>query len=170
MTGFKTERKSDIFLKLGEDAVIDFRLSLDTVEETLVVVANTNPIINPSRTGAVSNVSQESLESLPSISRDFIDFARTSPYFSKTESGESPSSITVAGRNNRYNNILIDGSVNNDLFGLAATGTPGGQAEASFISLDAVQEVQLLVSPFDVRQGGFSGGGVNAVTRSGANN
>ena len=75
----------------------------------------------------------------------------------------------MAGRNTRYNNIQIDGAVNNDLFGLADSGTPGGQADAQPISIDAIQELQLLVAPYDVRQGGFSGGGVNAVTRSGTN-
>ena len=77
--------------------------------------------------------------------------------------------MQVAGRNNRYNNIQIDGAVNNDLFGLAATGTPGGQSNAQPISLDAIEQIQLVVSPYDVRQGGFTGGGVNAVTRSGSN-
>src|SRR5579864_1416137 len=65
--------------------------------------------------------------------------------------------------------MQIDGAVNNDLFGLADTGTPGGQTGTQPISLDAIQEVQVLVSPYDVRQGGFSGGAVNVVTKSGAN-
>ena len=77
--------------------------------------------------------------------------------------------VSVAGRNNRYNNMQIDGAVNNDVFGLAATGTPGGQTSTQPISLDAIQEIQLLVSPYDVRQGGFSGGGINAITKSGTN-
>ena len=77
--------------------------------------------------------------------------------------------MNVAGRNNRYNSIQIDGAVNNDLFGLAATGTPGGQASTQPISLDAIQQIQMVVSPYDIRQGGFTGGGVNAVTRSGSN-
>src|SRR5262249_4458648 len=76
----------------------------------------------------------------------------------------------VAGRNNRYNNIQIDGAVNNDVFGLAASGTPGGQTGTQPISYDAIQELQLVVSPYDVRQGGFSGGSINMITRSGANN
>ena len=75
----------------------------------------------------------------------------------------------MAGRNNRYNNVQIDGAVNNDVFGLAPSGTPGGTTEAQPISLDAIQELQLVVSPYDVRQGGFSGGGINAITRSGTN-
>jgi hypothetical protein len=81
----------------------------------------------------------------------------------------SATRMTVAGKNNRYNSIQIDGAVNNDLFGLADTGTPGGQADALAISLDAIQEIQVAVSPYDVRQGGFTDGGVNAITRSGTN-
>ena len=77
--------------------------------------------------------------------------------------------VSVAGRSNRYNNMQIDGAVNNDVFGLAATGTPGGQTCTQPVSLDAIQEVQLVVSPYDVRQGGFSGGGINAITKSGTN-
>ena len=75
----------------------------------------------------------------------------------------------MAGRNNRYNNVQIDGAVNNDVFGLAPSGTPGGMTESQPISLDAIQELQLVVSPYDVRQGGFSGGGINAITQSGSN-
>ena len=75
----------------------------------------------------------------------------------------------MAGKNNLYTTILIDGAVNNDLFGLADTGTPGGQADTQPINLDSIQELQLVVSPYDVRQGGFTGGGINAITRSGAN-
>ncbi len=80
-----------------------------------------------------------------------------------------PLALSVAGRNNRYNNVQIDGAVNNDVFGLAPSGTPGGVTEAQPISLDAIQELQLVVSPYDVRQGGFSGGGINAITKSGSN-
>src|SRR5262249_8571640 len=67
------------------------------------------------------------------------------------------------------NNIQIDGSVNNDLFGLAASGTPGGQANSKPVSVEAIKEFQVLVAPYDVRQGGFTGGLVNAVTQSGTN-
>ena len=74
----------------------------------------------------------------------------------------------MAGRSQRYNSLQIDGAVNNDLFGLAAgAGVPGGNAATQPISLDAIQEIQLVVSPYDVRQSGFSGGGINAITKSG---
>ena len=92
------------------------------------------------------------------------------PFFVKTSrNADSESFLSVAGRSGRYNNIQIDGAVNNDLFGLARQGTPGGQANTQPISLDAVSELQLVVAPYDVRQSGFSGGGINVITRSGSN-
>src|SRR6185436_13582017 len=121
-------------------------------------------------TGPVSNVSQEAIQNLPTIGRGLDDFTRFNPYFASSAIGGTLSnSVSVAGRNNRYNNIQIDGAINNDLFGLAASGAPGGQADTQPIALDAIGEIQLLVAPYDVRQGGFSGGGVNAVTKSGTN-
>ena len=98
-----------------------------------------------------------------------IDIVRINPYFNAITTNNTVTAVSVAGRNARYNNIQIDGAVNNDLFGLAETGTPGGQTDSQPISLDAIQELQLVVSPYDVRQSGFSGGGINAVTKSGAN-
>ncbi len=106
------------------------------------------------------------METLPSVSRSINDFARTSPYF-QTDAGRG--GLVVAGKNYRYNAIQIDGAVTNDLFGLSSTGAPGGPAGTSPMSLDAVDEIQLVVAPFDVRLGGFTGGGINAVTRSGTN-
>ena len=92
------------------------------------------------------------------------------PFFVKTSrNAEAESFLSVAGRSGRYNNIQIDGAVNNDVFGLARQGTPGGQANTQPISLDAVSELQLVVAPYDVRQSGFSGGGINVITRSGSN-
>ena len=169
MDGFRTQEDNNAFVKLGETLDLDFTLSLDTVSETVTVVGTSSALINSSKTGATSQVSTEALETLPTIGRGFEDFARTNPFFSVSAENEDPNAISVAGRSSRYNNIQIDGAVNNDLFGLADQGTPGGQADTTPISLDAVQELQLVLAPFDVRQGGFSGGGVNAITRSGTN-
>src|SRR6185436_3790545 len=134
-----------------------------------VTVVGASPVIDTSRAGTASNVRQEIIENLPTISRSITDVARTSPYFNESNSNGGDSFISVAGRNNRYNNISIDGAVNNDLFGLAASGTPGGPAGVQPISYDAIGEMQLVVAPYDVRQGGFSGGSINAVTKSGTN-
>ena len=125
-------------------------------------------IINPNRTGSTSAVSEEQIEQLPTVNRQIQDFARTNPYFNTSLTGDG-TFMFVAGRNNRYNNIQIDGAVNNDLFGLAASGTPGGQAGTQPISLDAIEQLQMLVSPYDVRQSGFTGAAVNSVTKSGTN-
>ena len=168
MGGFKPETQPAIDVRLGEQKAVDFRLQLETVAETVEVIGQTS-IIDSSRAGTADNVSTQAIENLPTISRNLVDIARTSPYFNPTGLNEDPLAVSVAGRNNRYNNVQIDGAVNNDVFGLAASGTPGGQTEAQPISLDAIQELQLIVSPYDVRQGGFSGGGINAITRSGSN-
>jgi hypothetical protein len=168
MSGFRVEKQRDLVVKLGEQTTLDFKLQVATVSET-VEVRGESLIIDPSRAGTADSVSRATIENLPTISRSLTDMARISPYFNPIGLNEDPLAVSVAGRNNRYNNVQIDGAVNNDLFGLAASGTPGGQTEVQPISLDAIQELQLVVSPYDVRQGGFSGGGVNAITRTGTN-
>ena len=168
MSGFRPEKLSAIEVKLGEQATVGFKLQVAAVTETVEVTGESSPI-DPSRAGTADSVSRVAIESLPTISRSLTDLARTSAYFNPIGLNEDPLSVSVAGRNNRYNNVQIDGAVNNDVFGLAASGTPGGQTETQPISLDAIQELQLVVSPYDVRQGGFSGGGINAITKSGTN-
>jgi hypothetical protein len=169
MSGFKDAEQKDITVSLGEARTVDFTVGLASVTETVNVVAEAQ-VIDTQRAGTASNIASQAIETLPTISRSINDFARTSPYFNVTSSSANyDDAVQVAGRNNRYNNMQIDGAVNNDVFGLATSGTPGGQTSTQPISLDAVQEIQLLVSPYDVRQGGFSGGGINAVTKSGSN-
>ena len=109
---------------------------------------------------------------LPTITRSIADIVRVNPLFNSQGSGagDGASVVSVAGSSFRYNALQIDGAANNDLFGLAGSaGAPGGAAETQPISLDAIQEIQLVVSPYDVRQGGFAGGGINAITKSGSN-
>jgi Carboxypeptidase regulatory-like domain/TonB dependent receptor-like, beta-barrel len=167
MTGFEPQDRKSQTVKLGEDTAVNFALVLQTRTETVTVTA---PLIDTTQAGAVANISQAQADSIPTIARSLIDVVQANPYFSGyITNGNAQTSFSVAGRNNRYNNIMIDGAVNNDIFGLSATGTPEGQSNAQPISIDAIQEYQLLVSPYDVRQGGFSGGGVNIVTRSGTN-
>ncbi len=169
MDGFHAQDATGKVVSLGEELNLTFSLQLESVAETVIVVGESTPLINSGRTGAASNVTTEALESLPTIDRGFNDFARTNPFFTVSSENEDPDALSVAGRSSRYNSISIDGSVNNDLFGLADTGTPGGQSGTTPISLDAIQELELVIADFDVRNGGFSGGGINAVTRSGSN-
>jgi hypothetical protein len=169
MDGFRDQSTSDVFVKLGGTVDLTFQLQLESVDETVYVVGESTPLINPTKTGSSSNIYTEALESLPTVRRSLDEFARTNPLFTVTSVNQDPDVISAGGRNSQYNNIAIDGSVNNDLFGLSDGGTPGGQSGTTPISLDAIQEVQLVLADFDVRQGGFTGGGINAITRSGSN-
>jgi len=168
LEGFETQTEKNVSVALGQDTWVELQMRLKEFKEAVTVVSSSE-FINPNKTGNSSQVSERQITELPTIGRGLEDFARTNPFVTLTAENEDPNSITVAGRNNRYNNIQIDGSVNNDLFGLAAQGTPGGQADTTPISLDAIQELQVVVSAYDVRQGGFSGGSINAITRNGTN-
>ncbi|MHB0970247.1 MAG: TonB-dependent receptor [Thermoanaerobaculia bacterium] len=170
LEGFQQATVNRIEVGIGTPTDVPVVMGLAGLTEAITVTAVADEIINPNRTGSSSSVAEEQIEILPTVNRSLQDFARTNPYFSVDPMDFSATRITVAGRNNRYNSIQIDGAVNNDLFGLADTGTPGGQTDTQPISLDAIQQLQLVVSPYDVRQGGFTGGGMNAVTRSGSNN
>ena len=168
MSGFNKDSLENIMVTLGDERLSNFALKLATVTEQITVTGEAPPI-DISRPGAAANISQAQKEALPTISRSMIDIVRINPYFNAITTNNTVTAVSVAGRNARYNNIQIDGAVNNDLFGLAETGTPGGNTDAQPISLDAIQELQLVVSSYDVRHSGFSGGGINAVTKSGSN-
>jgi len=170
MSGFKPQEQSAIEVALGESRAVEFVLALQSVTESVTVVAEAQ-VIDMQRAGTATNVAAQTIDSLPSISRSIQDYARTSPFVNVSQAASgNDTEINVGGRPNRYNNMQIDGAVNNDVFGLSSTGTPGGQTGTQPVSLDAIQEIQVLVSPYDVKQGGFSGGGVNAITKSGTNN
>jgi hypothetical protein len=168
MSGFRKSEQTGIVVNLGEERGMTFKLALESVTETVTVTA-TSPAIDTMRAGTAANISNAVKETLPTISRSLIDIVRSNPYFNAISTNNTVTAVSVAGRNARYNSIQIDGAVNNDLFGLAETGTPGGQTDTQPVSLDAIAQIQLVVSPYDVRQGGFSGGGINAVTKSGSN-
>jgi Carboxypeptidase regulatory-like domain len=172
MNGFKDQKQEKVQVQLGAEQSADFKLQLSSVSETVEVVANA-PTIDLARAGTADNIPNAVKEALPTISRSLTDIIRISPMFNSFGGGsgaDAGSVVSVAGSSYRYNSLQIDGAANNDLFGLASSaGAPGGTAETQPISLDAIQEIQLVVSPYDVRQGGFSGGGINAITKSGTN-
>lgn len=164
--GYQDFVEENLYLQLGDSKKINVVLSEDAnVLDEVVLTAVSDGIFGAGRTGAETNVSRRQVQGLPSISRNIADFARLTPQ--AKISGDAV--ISVAGQNNRYNAIYIDGAVNNDVFGLAASGTNGGQTGVSPISLDAIESFRINVAPFDVRQSGFAGASINAITKSGTN-
>ncbi|HMY83139.1 MAG: TonB-dependent receptor [Saprospiraceae bacterium] len=157
--GSETYRSSGIYLTLGDVLVNNVVLQESaTVLEGVLITDNRNPVINGDRTGASTNIDRRMMERLPSISRSLTDFTRVTPQ----ANGNS-----FAGRDGRMNNLQIDGANLNNAFGLSSDPLPGGGNQP--ISLDAIEEVQVNIAPYDVRQTGFTGAGINAVTKSGSN-
>ena len=156
--GYESYKQTNLFLALGENTRVDPLLTpKGNLQE--VVVTGTSSIRR--KTGASTSISKQQIEALPTLSRSLSDLTRITP--------QATGNNSFGGINNRYNNITIDGAVNNDVFGLASNGTPGGQANTTPISLDAIQEVQVVLAPYDITYGNFTGAGINAVTRSGTN-
>ncbi|MBN2639085.1 MAG: TonB-dependent receptor [Bacteroidales bacterium] len=162
--GFTTVKYNDVQLPLGETSVYNAVLKEATSQLNEVVVS-ANVGVKNSAGGAATNFKASQIADAPTVDRNIYDVAKLSPMVQITKLG----GISIAGSNNRYNSFQIDGMVSNDVFGLAGSGTNGGQTGANPISLDAIQQIQVLISPFDVRQGGFTGGGINAITKSGTN-
>ena len=164
--GFEPKTMNAFNLTLSQRLTLDVSLKRTAVEVAgVTVTANSDPRLSAARTGASTFLSDTVIHRLPTLNRSFTDFVTTSPQVASGPNGRS-----MGGQNDRFNNIQIDGSVNNDLFALgSSTGIPGGAVNERPISLEAVQEFQIQIAPFDVRQGGFVGGLVNAVTKSGTN-
>ncbi len=159
--GYKTVEVDGIYLKLGEKLKLDFTLQEDaeTLEEVVISATTKNSLINSGRTGSSTNISREKIEALPTISRSINDFTRLTP---------SSDGTSFGGGNHKMNNLTLDGSIFNNPFGLDG-GTPGSQTNAQPISLDAIEQIQVELAPFDVTSSGFTGASINAVTKSGTN-
>jgi outer membrane receptor protein involved in Fe transport len=164
--GKRQEKFENIFLQLGESERISLTLTDESnALDAVVINAVRDGIFDSGKTGTETNISQREINTMPSVTRGIGDFLRKTPQAQVSEGG----AISIAGQNNRYNSIFIDGAVNNDVFGLAGSGTNGGQIGVNPISIDAIESFQVNVAPFDVRQSGFTGGAINAITRSGTN-
>lgn len=155
--GYTTVKYTGLVLQLGENYVLNVEMkeSSELLDE-VVVTANASKF-SGLKTGASTNISNKQLTILPTINRSLSDFTRLSPYAGANNS--------LAGRDGRTNTFTIDGANLNNNFGLS-NNLPGG---GNPISLDAIDEVQVVIAPFDVRQTNFVGGGVNAITKSGNN-
>lgn len=163
--GYETKVFDDLRLSLGETEQLNVWLKDDAQTlEQFVVTAERGSRFNSQKTGAGSNFTRKAIDRTPSISRSVFDIAKLNPQANAAGTGTS-----FAGSSNRYNSFQIDGTVNNDVFGLSSSGVNGGQAGATPVSLEAIEALQVVVAPYDVRQSGFTGGGINAITKSGTN-
>lgn len=170
--GYSARTFEDIHLKLGVIQKLDATLASGSQQlKEISVTGQRGGIINPNNSGTAVNISRNQIENLPTVTRSVQDFARLSAQASTYSSGSdgSPLGISFGGQNNRYNQFAIDGAMANDVFGLAASGTNGGQAGANPISIEAIDQIQVVLNPYDVKQSGFAGGGINAITKSGTN-
>lgn len=154
--GFQDRTFEGITLGLGQSYNLKATLSEGMELDEVVVTSQRGEIIDPDRTGASVNLSRDRIDALPTISRSIEDFTRLTPQ----SNGNS-----FAGTSSRFNNYTIDGNIYNNNFGLGSAQFAGG----SPISLDAIEEVQVNLAPYDVRLSGFTGASVNAVTKSGTN-
>ena len=159
--GYQSSTQHDITLTLGTAYKADFRLqsSAGNLSEITVSATRSDRVFSRSRTGAAEVITRSQIERLPTVNRSLQDYTRLTP---------SANGNSFAGRSSSYNNLTVNGASFNNTFGLS--GTLGGQANSQPISLDALEQVQVNIAPYDVTLGAFTGAGINSVTRSGTNN
>lgn len=156
--GFGTETINNIELSLGEERNLNFVLREDSQSlDEVIVTATRSPVISSNRTGAQEIITSEKMNKMPTIDRSLSDFTRLTPM----SSGNN-----FAGTSYRFNNVTVDGAFFNNSFGLSSSlGASGTEP----ISLEAIEQVQVMIAPYDVRNGAFTGAAINSVTKSGTN-
>lgn len=162
-TGYTDVTLDNVMLRLGEPFRHDFVMNEANIELNAVTVVAASGVTGRSA-GTSTQITAEQINTVPSLDRDLDDYLRLTPQANGFSDG-----ISFAGINNRYNAIYIDGAVNNDVYGISSSGTNGGQTQISPFSMDIIDQFQVVISPYDVSLGGFAGGGINAVTKSGTN-
>ncbi len=155
--GYKTKTIEGITLQLGETTNVPVNMTNDANQLQEVVVTAVGSKFAAEKTGASTNISSNQISSLPTVSRSLTELTKLSPY--------GGNGMSFAGSDGRSANFTVDGSNFNNDFGLSSN-LPGG---GNPISIEAIEEMQIVISPFDVRQSNFIGGGVNAITKSGTN-
>ena len=157
--GYQQVNYTDVTLSLAETFNLNAQLpeSSEFLSEAVVIAAPTSKFAAVEKTGASTNISSRQMIEMPTISRSFSDMAKLSPY--------GGNGMNFSGSSGRSTNFTVDGANVNNNFGLS-TALPGG---GNPISIDAIEEMQVVVSPYDVRQSNFIGGGINAITKSGTN-
>ncbi len=158
--GFETQTMENVFLQVGDKQRLNFTVKSAATELAGVEIkATSGSVFQSDRTGASTNIGKKQISTMPTISRSTKDITRLAP---------SSDGFSFGGRNSQYNNFTLDGSIFNNPFGLDAA-TPGGQTNAQPVSLDAIEQIQIDIAPYDVTKAGFTGASVNAVTKSGTN-
>jgi len=155
--GYGAYTQNNITLSLGENYVMNVVLSEESTSLDEVIVSATRTKFSNEKTGAVTNITNSQIENLPTVSRSITDITRLSPY--------GGNGMSFAGTDGRTANFTVDGANFNNNFGLSDA-LPGG---GNPISIEAIEELQVVIAPYDVRQTNFIGGGVNAITKSGTN-
>ena len=167
---YQTEKRDDIYINLGDAARVDVILSTKVNKLADVTVSTNRKMSDLSvRGGTQTIIGKDKVDNLPTVGRNLQDFLRFTPSVKLTGGTGGLTGISIAGQNNRFNSLYIDGAVNNDQFGLSASGSNGGQTSVGPISIDAIDQFQVMISPFDASIGNFTGGGINATTKSGSN-
>ncbi|MEO0725968.1 MAG: carboxypeptidase regulatory-like domain-containing protein [Bacteroidota bacterium] len=164
--GAKDTEIEEIYLDLGQRFVMDVAVQQTTFRLAAFEAKKLTNVTSNGQTGPATTLHASELVSLPSLDRNLEDYVRLSPWATLNPSGN----FSFLGTNNRYNGIYVDGIISNDVFGLSGTGTNGGQTGAASISIDAIEQLQIITNPYDLTLGGFAGGSVNAITKSGTNN
>src|SRR5687768_9506846 len=164
--GFGSQTRENVVVSLTQTTQVDFRLTAQATQLTGVAVVATTSEFSSTRKGIETTVDDSAITRIPTLNRDFTDLVKLSPHVQSPQT-DGPS---AAGAYNRFNNFTIDGANQNDRFNLGASeGVPGGATGGRLISIDAVKEFQVLLTPADVRHGNFAGMIVNAVTKTGTN-
>ena len=154
--GYETKTYKEIVLDLGETYNLPVLLSENANELKEIVVSGKASKFSAEKTGASTNINNRTIQEMPTVSRSITDITKLSPY---------ANGLSFAGANGRMTNFTLDGANVNNNFGLSSS-LPGGGTP---VSLDAIDEIQVVVSPYDVRQSNFIGGGINAITKAGTN-
>ncbi|NLX29277.1 MAG: TonB-dependent receptor [Bacteroidales bacterium] len=155
--GYGAFTQNNITLSLGENYVMNVVLSEESTSLDEVIVAAARTKFSNEKTGAVTNITTDQIANLPTVNRSIMDITRLSPY--------GGNGMSFVGTDGRTANFTVDGANFNNNFGLSDR-LPGG---GNPISIEAIEELQVVIAPYDVRQTNFIGGGVNAITRSGTN-
>ncbi len=159
--GYQTKKFTGIQLSLGQNTVVDVVLTEGSeMLQEVEVVASARNTMRSDRSGAVTNLNNDQMAAVPTVGRSMTDIMKLTPQSS------SASGMAIGGGNYRQSSITVDGAAFNNAFGLGSSPLPGGGTP---ISLDALDQMTISITPYDVRQSGFTGGGINAVTKSGTN-